>query len=129
MSKYEEVEKLNYVRGAYTEAVEYIREEASVTESRAEAWIQKYWRSINRGFSFGQLIKEKNELKIKLRKFKGLDKRLEICQELLLDGCTNDRKKRRELAKKAVNKYGHPISRACKVLNISEGYYRSLKDD
>jgi len=68
-------------------------------------------------------------LKMVRRFIKELEKTLEICQQLLLDGCSNDRKKRRELAQKAVNRYGHSVARTCVVLNISQDYYKSSKGD
>lgn len=129
MARYNEEERLDYVRQASQAAVQYIREAAGISESRAQDWIQKYWLSIRKPYRFGQLAKQKNELKIEQRKFKDLEKRLEVCQQLLLDGCSNDRKRRRELARKAVNRYGHSIARACEVLSISQGYYRDGGDE
>ncbi len=123
--RYKDLEMLDFVRLASKEAVSFIQNEAGVSESRAQAWIKKYWDHVRRPDTLRKLANEKNDLKIKQREYKALLRSREMLKDLLLDGCQNNRAKRKELAKKAVNSYGYPISRACEELNISEGYYRS----
>jgi hypothetical protein len=126
---YSDDEKMEYVSASSKVAEQYIMEHAEVSESRAQAWIKKYRACIGKQKTFRAMVNHKKGLKAEKCKFKDLEKRFEICQQLLLDGRSNDRKKRRELAQTAVSRYGHSVARACEVLNISQGYYRSSKVD
>ncbi len=129
MARYKNDQKLAYVRQASQAAVQDIVRNAGVSESRAQAWIKEYWGVIRRPDSYGKLCRDKNVLKIKKADFNKMEQERDFYQQLLLDGCTQNKKRRREMAKIAVNQYGHSITRACKLLNISEGFYRSVKDE
>ena len=92
MIRYSDDEMMEYVRESSEVAVRFIMEEASVSESRARSWIKRYWMCMKKPKTFRALVNSKKALKADNSKFKDLEKRLEICQQLLLDGCSNDRK-------------------------------------
>ncbi|MEY8239597.1 MAG: hypothetical protein RPT25_04575 [Cycloclasticus sp.] len=129
MARYKNEQKLDYVRQASQAAVQDIVKNAGVSESVAQDWIKNFWGVIRRPDSYGKLCREKNELKIKKSDFNKLEQERDFYKQLLLDGCTQYRKRRREIAQKAVNRYGHSKRRACQLMNISEGYYRSGDDE
>ncbi len=129
MARYNDEQKLEYVRMASQAAVQEIVEQAGVSESRAQDWIKKFWGVIRRPDSYGKLCREKNELKINKSDFNKLEQERDFYKQLLLDGCTQDRKRRREIAQKAVKRYRHSKTKSCKLLNISEGFYDSAKDE
>ncbi len=128
MPRYDEEQKRVFVRQASKVAVDEIAESASVSKSRAQEWIRVHWATIRRVDSYSKLAKDKNDSKVKQAKFKELERSLDFYKQLLMDDY-NQKPKRRDLAKRAVRRHGHSIAKACKLLNISEGYYRSEKED
>ncbi len=123
--KYTDTEILEFLKGP-SSAIE-IMKMANVSRATAYNWLKKYPSNYQQPW-FVNLSRELGGLELKVAELQGVEAERDFYRDLLFqDNMT--KAKRRDLAKLATRYEGYSIKKACGLLNISEGYYRSAGDD
>jgi len=123
--KYTEKEILEFLKGP-SSAIE-IMKKANVSRATAYIWLKKY-PSNGMQPGFERLSREVQVLEAEVTRLRGIEAERDFYRDLLFqDNMT--KAKRRNLAKLVTRYEGFSIKKACRLLNISEGYYRSSRGD